>query len=168
MLYIFLGVVLVFLGFYTALYKNYYRWDSPLIKQKYLISHPRVNIFVDQKFKRIVPEIIGQIKKNTSKNDYIFIFPNAPMFYFLTERKNPTRYINFAVDLGLSGREEKVVEDIKKKDVRLILTHGAPESWRNPLISKYILENFRKKKEVFEFTLWEIDESERRSAVRKI
>lgn len=154
------------LGFYTALFKNYYRWDSPLVRQNYFIRDPRAKIFVDQKFNQIIPEIISEIKKNSTDNDYIFIFPNAPMFYFLTERKNPTRYLNLPLGLHTARQEREAVDDLRQSRVRIILTNETSRDWRYPLISDYILKNFRKKKEIFEFILWEKDESARRSAVQ--
>ena len=78
------------------------------------------------------------------------------MFYFLTGRKNPTRYINFAPDLSLGeSREQEVINNLNEKNVKIVLTHELSDKWGNPLISKYILENFRRKKEIFEFSLWE-------------
>ncbi|MBI4226011.1 hypothetical protein HY612_02755 [Candidatus Roizmanbacteria bacterium] len=147
-------VLLIFIGFYTAIFKNYYRWDSPLIKQNYFISDQKAKIFVDRKFSVVAAEIISFINQNSKKDDYIFVFYNAPMFYFLTGRQNPTRYVNFSPDLSLGKIEKQVIEDLINKNVRLIITHEAPDIWGNPLITKYILNNFQKKKEIFEFGLW--------------
>lgn len=153
-----LSITLVFIGFYTAIWKNYYRWDSPLVKQKYFISQPRAGIFVDQKFKQVIPEVVSGVLQSTKKSDYIFVFYNAPMFYFLTDRKNPTRYINFSPDFSLGkDREREVIKNLKEKKVNIIVTHERPQNWGNPLISKFIVDNFRKVKEVFEFTVWEKD-----------
>ncbi len=151
-------MVTVFLGFYTAIFKNYYRWDSPLIKQNYSISNLRAKIFVDKKFRVVIPEIVTFVNQNSKKDDYIFVFYNASMFYFLTDRRNPTRYINFSPDMSLGEKREKeIVKNLREKNVKLVITHETPESWGNPLIAKYIVEKFTKKKEIFEFTVWEKD-----------
>ena len=161
-------LVIIILGFYTGLFKNYYRWDSPLYKQNSFSDQTKAKIFVDQKFNRVIPEVVGEIKKNSTKNDYIFIFPNAPMFYFLTDRKNPTRYINLPLGLHSPGQEREVVDNLKKKRIRLILTNEPPENSNYHIVSEYILKNYLKKKEFFEFTLWEKFENEKRSEVLSI
>src|SRR3989338_5741444 len=143
-------------GFYTGLWKNYYRWDSSLIKQTYFIEDPRTRILVDQKFNRVIPEVLTFISGKSKKSDNIFVFYNAAMFYFLSERKNPTRYINFSPDLSLGGSREKgVINNLKEKNVKIVLTHESPDRWGNPLITKFILKNYQKKKEIFEFAIWE-------------
>lgn len=167
-LQIIIGIIIVFVGFYTALFKNYYRWDSPLVKQKYFIAEPKARIFVDLKFKKVIPEVVSEIKKNTEKNDYIFIFPNAPIFYFLTGRRNPTRYINLPQYLHTTEQEREVINNLKMKRVRLILTNEPPENSNYHIVSEYILKNYLKKKEFFEFTLWERVESEKYSEVLNI
>lgn len=148
-------IVLIGVGVYTGIWKNYYRWDSPLIEQKFFISHPRANIFVDRKFSELIPQILKYTSNKSSENDYIFIYPNAPMFYFLSERKNPTRFINLPQGLHTLEQEQDLVRALHDKKVKMILTNEAPTSWHYALISRYILNNFKKKKEFLEFSLWE-------------
>lgn len=150
------ALLLIFLGFYTALFKNYYRWDSPLIKQTYPVADPRAGILVDQKFNRVIPGVLTFISGKSKKSDPIFVFYNAAMIYFLSERKNPTRYVNFSPDLSLGeSREKDVINSLREKNVKIVLTHEPPDRWGNPLITKFILKNYQKKKEIFEFSLWE-------------
>lgn len=150
-----LFLIIIFFGIYTSLWKNYYKWDSPLIKQNYYISHSRVRIFVDQKFKTVIPEITDFVEQKTKKGDYSFVFYNASMFNFLTDRQNPTRYINFSPDLSLGEkREREVINNLKEMKVKLIVTHEPPERWGNPLITDFILKKYQKKKDFFEFSLW--------------
>ena len=149
----------------TAIFKNYYRWDSPLYKQNSFSDQTKAKIFVDQKFNRVIPEVVGEIKKNSTKNDYIFIFPNAPIFYFLSDRKNPTKFINLPVGLHTANQDRRTVKDLKKKRVNLILTNEPPANSKYPAIADYILKNYLIKKQFFEFTLWEKVEVGKRSEV---
>ncbi|OGK25854.1 hypothetical protein A3D76_01880 [Candidatus Roizmanbacteria bacterium RIFCSPHIGHO2_02_FULL_37_9b] len=160
-----ISLLLIILGFQTAIFKNYYRWDSPIYKQNSFSDQTKAKIFVDQKFNKIIPEVIGEIKKNTTKNDFIFIFPNAPMFYFLSERKNPTRFINLPLGLHSLNQEREVVDNLKNKQVNLILTNEPPVNSSYPVISDYVLKNYLIKKQFFEFTLWEKVEVGKRSEV---
>jgi len=163
-----LSIVVIVLGVYTGIWRNYYRWDSSLIKQKYFISHPQARILVDRKFASAIPQILSGIDQETANDDYIFVFPNAPMFYFLSQKKNPTRFINLPLGLHTSQQEQKVVDDLRKKRVKIILTNELSQSWSYPLVSDYILKNYLKIKEIFEFTLWEKVESEKHSEVQNI
>ena len=114
------------------------------------------SIFVDKKFNTVITEIVGFIEEKSKKDDYIFVFYNASMFYFLTDRQNPTRYINLAPDLSLGEeREKEVINNLKEKKVKVIITHERPDSWGNPLITDFILKNYRKQKQIYEFGLWE-------------
>lgn len=149
------GVLLIGLGFYTGLFKNYYRWDSPIIKQNFFVSNPKAKILVDQKFYEVIPRLVSEIKRKSGKEDYIFIFPNASMFYFLTGRKNPTRFIGLAHNFQTRAQEQEIIKALQSKNVRLVLTNEPIVGNDYKIIRKYILDNFKKKKEIFEFSLWE-------------
>src|SRR3989344_5505088 len=154
-----LGISLIGIGFYTALFKDYYRWDSPLIKQNYFLKEGRAKIFADQKFSMIVPEIVAEIKKNSKRDGFIFVFPNAPMFYFLSGRKNPTRFINFPGGLQTKSQEQEVIEALKNKKVKLILTNEPESKWTYQIIKKHLSGNYFKKKQILEFVIWKRNES---------
>ncbi len=148
-------LLLIILGFYTALFKNYYRWDSPLIEQTYYINNPRAEIFVDKKFSQVIPEILTTINEKTKKDDYIFSYFYAPMFYFLADRRNPSRFISLAENSLTANQERQLITRLEKEKVRLIITHQKEAEWSKSLVYAYIKKDFKKTKEIFEFAVWQ-------------
>ncbi len=148
-----LTLALIFLGFHTALCKGYYRWETPLVKQRLYINHPRINIWTDEKYKSVVGKLLPQITKQTDRDDYIFIYPNAPMFYFISDRKNPTMYSDLSPSMILTGDQTSILKSLEKNNVKVILTHSLLKP--SLKIEKYILENFSSVDSIYEFTLWE-------------
>lgn len=148
-------IVTIFLGFYTALFYNYYRWESPIITNRYFNKDQRIRIFTNEKYKKALTEIIYIINKKTGKNDYIFVFPHAPIFYFIADRKNPTRHIDTAFLKFFSEKQqEKAINDLKNKSVELILTHWDKKDWGIPIVEDYILKNYAPTYQIYEFTIW--------------
>ena len=89
------------------------------------------------------------IKHNSNRGDYIFLVPYHALFYFLTDRKSPTRYENFARGIVIGYEEEEVIREIRGKDIKLIVydPRNGPQKTRfpeyNPKIDNYIMTNFR-------------------------
>lgn len=152
---IFIMLIFTFFGFFTALYKNYYRWDSPLIKEIYYISNPRVKIFVDAKMSQVISAFTPIVNKKSSKNDYIFSYFYAPMFYFLLNRKNPTSYISLNENTLSQYQEETLINVLEQKKTKFIITQRKEVEWNKSLIYEYIKKDYKKDVELYEFTLWE-------------
>lgn len=147
------GFILIVSGIYTGLYKNYYRWETPLIRQTHFVSHERVRVFTDGKYKRIIEEITKAVEQYTKKEEPIFVFYRAPLVYFITNRKNPTKYIDFSPDSLSRKEQEKLVADLKKSRVRLIITHDLPSAG-NEYIQTFIKTKFRRIRDVYEYGVW--------------
>lgn len=146
-------LALIFLGFHTALYKGYYKWETPLINQQFYFKHPRINIWTDKKYESVIRKLLPQINNRTGQADYIFIYPNAPMFYFISDKKNPTMYSDLSPQMIPVKDQTHIINNLIKNNVRVVLTHSSLKPISN--IEKYILENFFPVDSVDEFTLWE-------------
>ena len=74
-----------------------------------------------------INNVIDFINKNTEEGDYIFVTPwDAPPFYALTNRKNPT-YYDSLIDLVAIPSDEKqkrVCNDLLNKDTKLIIHYA--------------------------------------------
>jgi hypothetical protein len=59
------------------------------------------------------------LTENTAPGDYVFVHPYYPMYYFLADIKNPTRY---SVSYYCSdGQADEIIGDIKRKSVKYVL-----------------------------------------------
>lgn len=101
-----------------------------------------------------VNAVLKSINRNTDEGDYIFVTPwDAPPFYALTNRKNPT-YYDSLIDLVARPSDEKqikVCNDLLNKDTKMII-HYADWGFDNkkelyflntcPILQKCIEDNF--------------------------
>lgn len=136
MIYI-LCLILLSIGFLNVGYRHYYRWDSPLIEHSVLINHPRVLLFGNGMAEKSINEIQKILRENPPSNKYMFIYGFMPMYYFLTDTKNPTRF-DFIPPLS-RAEEEEIINNLLEKDVKIVLTLS------NITDDKSLLGNFIKK-----------------------
>jgi hypothetical protein len=78
---------------------------------------PRTGLFIDPESLQIYTEVVQTIQEQTRPDDTIFVLPNNPEFYFLSERRNPFRFWNSAV--GVRNEQEAAI-------VMNVLTHQRP------------------------------------------
>ena len=106
------------------------------------------------------PDKLGEIiKKNTSEDDYVYVFSTLDYGYGMvvqaySERRSPTKY--FApFSLYFKGTVKRISRDIVKKNTRIVVVplaiqHRIPEAISD-VISKY----YKKKTEKFNFAVYE-------------
>lgn len=142
-------ILLICIGFYTALWKNYYRWLPPLADNMYFESHQRIKIFApDHSLSKITEAIDSQ----TKPNDYIFTTFYSPIFYFTADRKSPTRFDLFEEFTFYTQYEKEVIDDIERKKTALIIT---AEEYPTGFLAGYIKNHYRKFSRVEGVYLWE-------------
>lgn len=141
-------------GIYSVLMRNYYRWEAPLIQHTHCFSSGRMKYMcIDEKNYAIITQTVLPIQKQTTKNGYIFAFYNNPLYYFLTQRDNPTPFIDFNVVIGKEA-ELKVIHSLLQKKVVIIITRFPPQNNQSTIINNYIKENYTPLSSVYEFTIW--------------
>jgi phage shock protein PspC (stress-responsive transcriptional regulator) len=59
--------------------------------------------------------------EKTNPGDYAFVYPYYPMYYFLADLKNPTRYTLLIGHFNTEIQFNEVIENLKKKHVKYIL-----------------------------------------------
>ncbi len=79
-------------------------------------------IFVEERQAELTEGLVQLIQANSSENDYIFSFAQrGSAFYFLAERRNPTRFLWWR-SVGISPEErEAVMTMIANRRARLIV-----------------------------------------------
>lgn len=144
-----LFLVTIIAGFYTALFKGFYKWDAPIIQQAYYLDHPRMKIWSN---KSEFVNLINYIQYNTSKDDYIYFYLFEPIFYFASDRKNPIAYLDsFLPDEDLQA---KYISSIKNKKTKLIISRVSSNNWSDSQLSNYILTNFTPSATISGYTVW--------------
>jgi hypothetical protein len=58
---------------------------------------------------------------NTNPGDYVFIYPYYPMYYFLADVKNPTRYSILLYHINTATQFDEVIQNLKQKQVKYVL-----------------------------------------------
>lgn len=140
--------VFITLGFYLTFFTKSYRYDDYFLREKTPLLFPNTKgIVVDDTNDALsnLPAVYSFIDSHTKKSDYIFVYPFAPMLYFVLERNNPSGIAQFvlleAPDSVYS--QQRVLSEIKKKHVQYIIAVG-PYKY-NQLLSRFI----QRQKEVF-------------------
>lgn len=115
--------ILIGIGFYLTLFREYYRYQVPYRFQKTSLDLPKTQgIRVDEPLATDLALLNLFITINTKKEDYILSYPFAPMLYFILDRQNPSRFATYYPGYLTNEQEEEVLRDIKNKRVRFILT----------------------------------------------
>jgi hypothetical protein len=59
--------------------------------------------------------------EQTKAGDYVFIYPYYPMYYFLADVKNPTRYSILLYHINTEAQFNEVIENLQHKPVKYVL-----------------------------------------------
>ena len=146
--------IIIGAGIYSATIRNYYRWEAPLIKHTHCFSSGVMKyICIDEKNYAIITESLTNIKKETIKSSSIFAFYNNPIYYFLSQKNNPTRFIDFNLPVG-QAEESRIINELQQKKVGIIITRFALPNNQSRLISKFIIKHYKPIKNTYEFTIW--------------
>lgn len=144
---------LIFSGFYTALYKGYYRWDAPLSTHTHYSSE-KIKIFLNEKFKNEFIQLSDIAKAYVSTGDYIYVDSFNPMLYFITNTKEPMKrgYLGSGIDNKEYYKE--VIGNLVGKNIRIIIL--AHRGLKNHPIESFIVDNYTYLKTVQDFDVYVI------------
>jgi hypothetical protein len=67
--------------------------------------------------------------RKTKEGEYVFIYPYNPMYYFLADVKNPTRYNNLIYNYHNTGQFEESIAALEQKKVQYILWDTVVAGW---------------------------------------
>lgn len=144
---LFLSIILS--GFYTALFKGFYRWGAPIVQQKYYLNHPRMKVWSNSKD---FVKLVNYIQNNSAKKDYIYFYFYEPMFYFISDRKNPVKYLDsFLPDEKLQA---EYINSIRNKNTKLVISNSPSSTWSKSPLSGYILNNYTASSTIGGYTVW--------------
>lgn len=149
--YIF-SISMIILGFYTGLFMGYYRWEKPLVQNIYWNNNKNVKIWTDSRWFQFIDELNHTLNKLSNKNDYLYIHANTPLLYFITERRNPTRFDFIIPYTEEKQYQEEIIQDLKSKKVKLVITEKSDPFTTS--VSQFIRTEYQPIKEIDQFVVW--------------
>jgi len=119
----FIIVLMIGIGFYLTLFREYYRYNPPYRLQNTSLNIPRARgIMVEKTMANNLTSLSKFMNQRTLKNNYIFSYPYYPMIYFILNRRNPSKDLIYALRLWHQYDDKIILDEIKNKKVKYIVT----------------------------------------------
>lgn len=89
------------------------------------------------------------INSNTREGEYIFATPYHAMIYFLSDRKDPSRFNNFAAGFVSRDEQDEVINSIRDKNAKIVVYDpinaplGKTLKDYSPKIHQFIIDNYQ-------------------------
>ena len=142
-------VLLIFLGFHSALFRGYYRWDRMLSENNQYVGG-KVKILTNPQFASINSKLLEIVNNETKKGEYIFINTYAPLEYFVLERENPTPY-DFPGFVSPATYEQTVIYNLIAKKVKIVFMLSDSDGSK---IGTFVRKNYRMKEHVGDYFVY--------------
>lgn len=141
---------LLAVGIINVGFRHYYRWDSPIRQHTIFLSNPRVLLFGNRMADKSIREYERILAENYRSNNYVFFYGFMPMYYFITDTNNPTRF-DFLPPLS-PDEEQEIITDLIRSNTQLIITQNDVKN-DSSQIGRFIREKYTQKKYPI-FTAW--------------
>jgi hypothetical protein len=145
-------VSLPFLFFYEMNTNHgFYAGTIGAVKQETaLLDMPRAKVYTNPAEAKWIEEVVDRIETYSEVGDPILALPLNPIFYFLTDRKNPTKYDWILPGMLNSKDEKKVIEQLQISPPKVIVFVDIPIDGKEdrrlanytPLIYSYLAKNY--------------------------
>jgi hypothetical protein len=95
--------------------------------------------------------LLDFLASHTKPGDYLFLYPYQPIYYFVEDLRNPTRFSNLMYGMNTDAQFIEATRDLERKHVRyvvvdrVLLDHGlssAFPAYRQPPKAKLIMEPY--------------------------
>jgi hypothetical protein len=146
--------LLLFVGAYSALFRNYYGWDTPLIAHAFSVHTPRLGVTVDHKTTVTLVPLVEYLEQKMKDQSKLFVYSFSPSIYFLADKSNPTRYDYVHSGMLTPELESSVSQALVTPEVRLVVTDH-PIFNDTSLIATTIKDAFIPVAWFGDFTVWE-------------
>lgn len=108
----------------------------------------RGGVFFDPATAKDMMQIKNALDRYTTSGDYVLFFPNEAAYYFLFERRSPTRYVNAYYAVTTAQRLEMVADLERRKPAYVVYSLDSfridrvPEAVQVPEVVNYLLERY--------------------------
>ncbi len=134
--------IFILLGLYLTFFGKSYRYEDPFLVENTplrLAKTTGILVYKDNGGKTSLVDVAKFLNEHSQKNDYIFVYPFAPIIYTLLDRQNPCSVVQF--DFLPPPKsiypEERTIWEIKSHRVKYIVTDGSYKSYHTK-ISQFI------------------------------
>jgi len=111
----------------------------------------RLKVYTHPSEAKWLREVVDRIEIYTDKGDPILTLPLNPIFYFLTDRVNPTRYDWILPGMLTVEEEQRMVEGLKINRPKMVIFVDIPIDGKEerrlanyaPLLYKFLRENYQ-------------------------
>ncbi len=95
--------------------------------------------------------LLDFLKAHTRDGEEVFIYPYQPIYYFVEDLRNPTRYSNLTYGFNSDAQFLEATQDLERKKVRYVVFDGLFSgqgmrrvfpAYREPDKSRLIMENY--------------------------
>ena len=141
---LFLILISILIGFYLTFFAKVY--DNYFLKENTYLDLPKTQGMMLTKFDADSFKAVANfVNSHTRKGDYIFVYPYHPVFYFIFDRKNPSKDSIYYLRSWHFYDDKFIIEEIKKRQVKYIIVYR--EYRYDSDLSRFI----QKQKEVYKF-----------------
>ena len=138
-------------GFIRGVYANYYKWEAPLYQQHTLLTIPSGDIYTSNKSYAEVTELSEYVRSRHIPT--LFIYEYAPLFYVLSQVRNPTPYDLIDQSEFYKPYQQEILDILAKKRVNTIIT-GYSVLDDNSEITRYITQSYSIHKVLYDHIVW--------------
>ncbi|VAX27477.1 hypothetical protein MNBD_NITROSPINAE05-844 [hydrothermal vent metagenome] len=151
-----INVLIVFLPFLFVYEMNtqhgfYAGSIGAMTKETEQIELDRLQVFTNPQEAKWLREVVDRIEIYTDRGDPILALPLNPVFYFLTDRINPTRYDWILPGMLTVAEEQQMVAGLKTHPPKMIVYVDIPIDGKEerrlknyaPLLYAFLLENYQ-------------------------
>jgi len=115
----------ILIGFYLTLFTKSYRYEPLYSKMNTPLPLPKTaGILVEKQQAANIIALSDFMKTHTKQNEYILVYPYAPMLYFILERKNPSKDPIYHQRTWHFYDDRIILNDMKQKNVKFIVVAG--------------------------------------------
>ena len=130
---------------------GFYAGTIGAVKQETaLLDMPRIKVYTNPAEAEWIKKVVDRIESYSEVNDPILALPLNPIFYFLTDRINPTAYDWILPGMFNEADERKVIEQLQESPPKVIVFVDIPIDGKEdrrlanytPLIYSYLAKNY--------------------------
>jgi len=145
-------ILCIIAGLYTALFKGYYRWDSPLILHSHSVNLPKAKVKMNRESSIELTSIVTRIQSESQKNDAIYVHYYAPLLYFLSDRKALSGYDFLENDVDFMKYQKVTIAAIEKEQLKIVVTNTSTDD--NTPFMHYLKSHYKILDSVGNFVIW--------------
>jgi hypothetical protein len=134
---------------------------------------PAAGVLTPTGSRETIGEVVRYLRERTSPAEPIFVYPNVPMFYYLAERPNPTRFGHLYPGTVSPEEQQAMIANLEASRVRYVVwdQYWVEESGLggkhvlNRSLSDYLLRAFRTERVIGPFHILARPISTQQSAI---